>query len=158
MVKNIGPAIAGGTITHTHKDSEKLADLRIKSTRLNEKQVRNDLDLDDSILLGSNGSKHSDTNSGQDSPDLDSHLYDDILSQNGVINDDFLDQKDPDTFNLVIEIFLNKTLQTGPLLFSLLLLRITGLILRYLSKKWLYIKMSKIDRRAIFYVHLMMVK
>lgn len=135
VVKNIGPAIAGGTITQTHRDSEKLADFKLK-TKLNEKQARNELDLDDSILLGSNGSKNSDTHSSQDSPDIASQLYDDILTENGVNSEDFLDQKDPDTFTLVvIEIFLNKFLQTGPLLFSFLKLRITGLILKYLSKK-----------------------
>ncbi|RNA26876.1 Retinoblastoma binding 6, partial [Brachionus plicatilis] len=100
VVKNIGPAIAGGTITQTHKDNEKLADFRLKS-KLHEKQARNELDLDDSILLGSNGSKNSDTHSGQDSPDLASQLYDDILTENGVNGEDFLDQNDPDTFTLV---------------------------------------------------------
>ncbi|CAF0738685.1 unnamed protein product [Brachionus calyciflorus] len=98
VVKNIGPAISGGTITHTHKENENMMDMRFKN------RIKTDLDLDDSILLGSTGSKTSDSQSGQNSPDA-SMLYDDIDSEPSlninplVTQDDFLDQKDP--FNLV---------------------------------------------------------
>lgn len=41
VVKNIGPAIAGGVITKTHMESEQLEDLRVKQQQFQEKQLKN---------------------------------------------------------------------------------------------------------------------
>ena len=39
VVKNIGPAIAGGVITSTHKQNEQLADMRVKQ-QLQQQQLK----------------------------------------------------------------------------------------------------------------------
>ena len=48
VVRNIGPAIAGGTILSTHKDHEQLADFRLKQQKLHEKLAKNAKTEDDS--------------------------------------------------------------------------------------------------------------
>jgi hypothetical protein len=41
VVRNIGPALAGGTITLTHKENEHLTSLKLKSQKMQEKMLLN---------------------------------------------------------------------------------------------------------------------
>lgn len=122
VVRNIGPAIAGGTITQTHKQSEHLADLRLKNKQLQQKLKNQDIYSDIDSHLNSNTDTSSPTNILNDllpntngmnhnnytkMPSPDAALYDDILIENenssnsiGNFNDEILNPKD--------EIFLVK--------------------------------------------------
>ena len=65
VVKNIGPAIAGGTVTSTHKQNEQLADMRLKQQQQMRNKRSDSLELDEP--------KVSNT--------FDSSLYSDLLDE-----------------------------------------------------------------------------